>query len=62
MMSSRFRSFAVASVIVLAGAAIALDEILGTTGRPFLLGAAILLIGAAGFWLFDEFRQKRKRR
>ena len=57
----RFLSLLMASVILLAGLALAAGEIIRPEGiRPFLLVGAGLMIGAAGWWLFDEFRQLRR--
>jgi hypothetical protein len=53
----RFLSFLMASATLLAGLALAVFEIANAEGlRPFVLvGAGLIMIGAAGVWLFDEF-------
>jgi hypothetical protein len=58
----RCLSFLMASAILFAGVAIALGEIRRPAGRPFLLVGMVLTIVASGYWMFDEFRQKRKSR
>jgi hypothetical protein len=53
----RILSFLLASTLLLAGLALAANEIVRAEGiRPFLLVGAGLMIGAAGVWLFDEVR------
>jgi len=53
----RFLSLLMASAILLAGLALAAGEIIRPEGiRPFLLVGAGLMIGGAGWWLFNEFK------
>ena len=59
----RFRSFLMASAILLAGLALAAAEVVRAEGiRPYLLVGAGLMIGAAGVSLVDEFLRTRRRR
>ena len=55
-MVRRSLSFLLASALLLAGLALAGFEIPHAEAlRPFVLIGALVIIGAAGLWLFDEF-------
>jgi hypothetical protein len=62
-MVRRSLSFILASALLLAGLALAGFEITHTEAlRPFVLIGALVIIGAAGLWLFDQFRGRLLRR
>jgi hypothetical protein len=56
-------SFLLASALLLAGLALAGFEITHAEAlRPFVLIGALVIIGAAGAWLLDEFVRSRRHR
>jgi hypothetical protein len=58
----RTLSFLLASALLLAGLALAGFEITHAEAlRPVLIGA-VVIIGAAGAWLLDEFVRSRRHR
>jgi len=62
-MVRRSLSFLLASALLLAGLALAGFEITHAEAlRPFVLIGALVIIGAAGLWLVDEFGGSRLRR
>jgi hypothetical protein len=59
----RTLSFLLASALLLAGLALAGFEITHAEAlRPFVLIGALVIIGAAGAWLLDEFVRSRRHR
>ena len=54
-MVRRSLSFLLASALLLAGVALAGFEITRAEVRLFVLIGALVIIGAAGLWLVDEF-------
>jgi len=62
-MIRRTLAFLLASALLLAGLALAGFEITHAEAlRPFVLIGALVIMGAAGLWLFEEFGSSLLRR